>query len=136
MKAKFFNSFNVAVLALSLLALIPLAKAEGLPQVREVVVGVSDVFVPGGFDSDADAYVVVSGLFPNGCYRWKGADVSSVDAMTHEIQSKAAVSQGMCIMVLVPFSKEIRLGKLQSGTHTLRFLNGDGTYLERNLKIE
>ncbi len=129
--------FNMAVLALSFVGFSTIANAEGdVPQTREVTIGVSDAFIPGGFDSEADAFVVVSGLFPNGCYRWKGGEVANTDAMTHEIRSKAVVSQGMCLMVLVPFSKEIRLGKLNSGTHTLRFVNGDGTYLEKSLKVE
>lgn len=105
-------------------------------QEKEVQVGISDVFVPGGFDSNSDAFVVASGIFPNGCYRWKGANVNHVDRFTHEVKSSATVSQGMCLMVLVPFSKEIRLGKLDAGKHTLRFLNGDGTYLDKSLNIE
>jgi len=109
---------------------------DQLPATKEVAVSVSDVYVPGGFDSDADAFVVANGMFPNGCYRWKGADVTNIDALNHEIRSTATVSQGMCIMVLVPFTKEIRLGKLSSGNHTLRFLNGDGTYLEKTLSVE
>lgn len=113
-----------------------IASADEIPSVREVVVGVSDVFVPGGFDSEADAYVVVSGIFPNGCYRWKTAQVKHTDALNHEIVSKADVSQGMCLMVLVPFTKEVRLGKLVSGTHRLKFLNGDGTYLEKTVNVE
>jgi hypothetical protein len=39
-------------------------------------------------------------------------------------------------MVLVPFNKEVKLGKLNAGKHTLKFLNGDGTYLEKTLTIE
>jgi hypothetical protein len=103
---------------------------------KDVAIGLNEVYVPGGFDSSADAYVVASGLFPNGCYSWKGADVKHVDTFNHEIQPYATVSQGMCIMVLVPFSKEIRIGKLASGTHTLKFLNGDGTYLQKTMSIE
>lgn len=137
MKTKFFNSLNVAVVALSLLAFNQFAQAdEPTPQTRDVVISVSEVFIPGGFDSEADAFVVASGMFPNGCYRWKAAEVKNLDALTHEVQSTATVNQGMCIMVLVPFSKEIRLGKLQTGNHTLRFVNGDGTFIERTLKIE
>lgn len=137
MNTKFLNSLNVAVVALSLFAVSPFVQAEEpSPQTRDVVISVSDVFIPGGFDSEADAFVVASGMFPNGCYRWKGSEVKNVDAMTHEVQSTATVNQGMCIMVLVPFSKEIRLGKLQTGNHTLRFLNGDGTFLERTLQVE
>ena len=109
---------------------------QQLPDVKEVQIGINDVFVPSGFDSNSDVYVVTNGIFPNGCYRWSRADVKHTDAFTHEVRSSAAVSQGMCIMVLVPFSKEVRLGKFDVGKHTLRFLNGDGTYLEKSLKIE
>ncbi len=137
MNTKILKSLNLATMALSLFAFNQFAQAEGTTaQTREVIVGVSDVFVPGGFDSESDAYVVANGMFPNGCYRWKGSDVVNVDTSTHEIKSTAVVTQGMCIMVLVPFSEEIHLGKLQSGSHTLRFLNGDGTFLERSLKVE
>ncbi|MBC7370073.1 MAG: hypothetical protein H7326_00820, partial [Bdellovibrionaceae bacterium] len=81
------------------------------PTTKDVAIGANEVYIPGGFDSEADAYVIASGLLPNGCYKWKTADVKHVDAMNHEIQPMATVSQGMCIMVLVPYSKEIRLGK-------------------------
>lgn len=103
---------------------------------REVVVGVSDAFVPGGFDSEADAYVVVSGIFQNGCYSWKRGDVTNKSEFEHEIRSIATVSQGMCLMVLIPFQKEVKLGKLPSGKHALRFMNGDGTYMEKSLVVE
>jgi hypothetical protein len=109
---------------------------DSLPAVREVTVGVSDVYIPGGFSSETDSFVVANGIFPNGCYRWKGAEVKHVDALNHEIQSKALVSQGMCLMVLVPFTKEIRLGRLSTGQHKLKFINGDGTYLEKSLTVE
>jgi len=112
------------------------AQPQGLPATKEVVIGISDAYVPGGFDSEADAYVVANGIFPNGCYRWKGAEVKDVNAFNHEVTSTALVSQGMCIMVLIPFTKEIRLGKLQSGEHHLKFLNGDGTFVEKTMKIE
>lgn len=106
------------------------------PAEKEVQVGISGAFVPGGFDSSSDAYVIVNGVFQNGCYKWKRADISSKDSFTHEIRSIAAVTQGMCIMVLIPFQKDVRLGQLQQGKHTLRFLNGDGTYLEKSLVVE
>lgn len=103
---------------------------------RLVQVGISDVFVPAGFDSNSEVYVVASGVFPNGCYRWSHAEVSHREKNVHEVRSMANVSQGMCIMVLVPFSKPVKLGKFSPGKHTLRFVNGDGTYLEKNLAIE
>lgn len=120
----------------SIIALNFNAMANGTPASKDVVIAVNDVYVPGGFDSTADAYVVVSGIFPNGCYKWKGSEVKDVTPFEHEITSTGAVSQGMCLMVLVPFSKDVRLGKLSAGKHTLRFLSGDGTYLEKTLAIE
>ncbi len=107
-----------------------------VPAEREVQVGISGAFIPGGFDSASDAYVIVNGVFQNGCYKWKRADINSKDGFTHEIRSIAAVTQGMCIMVLIPFQKDVRLGQLQAGKHTLRFLNGDGTYLEKSMVVE
>lgn len=110
--------------------------AIAAPTTKEVAIGLTDVYVPGGFDSDADTYVVASGLFPNACYTWNRAEVKHVDTFNHEVRTFAHVSQGMCIMVLVPFTKEIRLGKLASGDHSLKFLGGDGTYIEKVMHIE
>lgn len=120
----------------AIVATASISLAEEQPTQKEVPVGLSAVFVPGGFDSNSDAYVVASGVFPNGCYRWSRAESVDRDGFTHEINSKAIVTQGMCIMVLVPFQKDIRLGKLAVGKHTLRFMNGDGTYFEKSLQIE
>lgn len=127
-------------LILSLAALLTLstgfAAANAGQETKEMMVGISDAYVPGGFDSDSDAFVVVNGIFPNGCYRWSRADVTHEAANLHEIRNYAKVQSGMCIMVLVPFTKEVHLGKLTAGTHKLRFLNGDGTYLEKQLTVE
>jgi hypothetical protein len=110
--------------------------SENQPPAKEVVIGLNDVYVPAGFDSEADAYVIVNGIFPNGCYRWSSAEVKNDGQFNHEVKSKAMVSQGMCIMVLIPFTKEVRLGKLASGDHKLKFVNGDGTWIEKTLKVE
>ena len=135
MKSNQLMKMSLAAVSALILGL-SVAKAGDQPQYKEVQVGISDAYIPGGFDADADAYVVASGVFPNGCYRWSRAEVNNKDLYTHEIKSVANVEQGMCIMVLVPFTKEIRLGKLQTGKHALRFLNGDGTYLEKSLVVE
>ncbi len=103
---------------------------------KEVQIGVSSAFVPGGFDATSDAYVVISGVFQNGCYRWSRAEVTNVDSFNHEIKTMATVTQGMCIMVLVPFQKDIALGKLDTGKHSLKFVNSDGTFLEKTMSVE
>lgn len=109
---------------------------QSAPVEKEVQIGINGVYVPGGFDTASDVFVVVNGIFQNGCYKWKRADVDHKDNFSHEIKSVASVSQGMCLMVLIPFQKEVRLGKFSAGKHTLRFENGDGTYLEKSLIVE
>lgn len=104
--------------------------------VKDNIISISSVHIPSGFDSDADTFIVVSGVYPNGCYRWKEAKIENASEYQHNITAIGTVSQGMCIMVLVPFTKEIHLGKLVSGTHNLRFLDSDGTYFEKELVVE
>lgn len=111
------------------------ALAEDL-NVKEVAVSVNDAYIPSGFDSNSDAYVVVNGLFPNTCYSMSGAKVASKSATEHEVQTMAKVKPGICIRVFVPFNKEISLGHLSAGKHTVRFLADDGTYFEKVLVVE
>ena len=106
------------------------------PAQKEVVVSIADAYVPGGFDSTSDVFVVVNGIFPNGCYKWARADVTHPSQFVHEVRSIANVSQGMCLMVLIPFTKEVHVGQIGAGDHKIRMMNGDGTYLEKDLSIE
>lgn len=103
---------------------------------KDVVVAVSNVFVPGGFDSNSESYVVINGMFPNGCYKFKNSQINNVSTYVHEVTTMASVSQGMCIQVFVPYSTDVKLGKLQSGTHTLKFMSNDGTFLQKELVVE
>jgi hypothetical protein len=104
---------------------------------HEQIIGVSEAFVPGGFSSETEAYVIASGLFPNSCYHFSRSEVNSGNGgFTHEIRLYATVSEDLCLMVLVPYQQEVRLGKLATGEHILRFINGDNTYFERKLIIE
>lgn len=129
MKLSILMSLVVALCAFNV-------SAEEVPA-KEIVIGIHDAFVPGGFDSESDVYIVASGLFPNSCYSWQAAKVTTdKQANITEVKATALVSQGMCLMVLVPFSKEIHLGVLGSGEHKVRFMAGDGTYLEKTISIE
>lgn len=129
-------SFKSLCLLAALLVGPTFSMAAQAPAEREIQIGVNDAYIPSGFDSNSDVYVVVNGIFPNSCYRWKRAEVQNTDTFTHEIKTFATVSPGMCLMVLVPYTKEVRLGKFASGKHTLRFVNGDGTYMEKSMAIE
>lgn len=103
---------------------------------REVQVAINSVYIPSGFDRNSEVYVVIHGIFQNGCYKWKRSEVSHSSDLDHEVKAFASVTPGMCIMVLMPFQKEVRLGRFVPGDHKIRFVNGDGTYLEQDLKIQ
>ncbi len=106
------------------------------PPSKEVVIGISEVYVPVGQKSGSEVYVIASGVFPNGCYQWGEASVNSKSSHHHEVKVTAQVTQGMCIMVMVPFSKEIQLGRLEPGEHTVQFYSGDGTFLEKIVEVQ
>ena len=127
---------NFMLAALISFGFFSTAGAETPAASKQVLIGISDAFVPSGFDSNSDAYVVARGVYPNGCYRWDRSEIQHVSATVHEVRTYATVQQGMCLMVLVPFTRDIQLGRLARGSHQLRFISGDGTYLEKNLKVE
>ena len=105
--------------------------------VKEVTMAVNDVFIPEVVERGKDAKIVLSGMFPNSCYRWSRAQVVTSQDTFHEIKAMASVTVNtMCLMVLVPYSKELNLGQLTPGEHTLRFVSGDDTYFERKLIVQ
>lgn len=110
--------------------------AGAVPASQDLIISINDAFIPSGFDTGSDAFVVISGLMPNGCYHYKGSTVKNVSTTVHEVTATATVSSGMCPMVILPYSRDVQLGKLVSGDHTVRFLNGDGTYWEKHLTVE
>ena len=122
------------LLIIGILLAMPFANAEEV-KTSEVYLAINEVFIPDAAKANGDSYVVVNGMFPNSCYSWKGPQITNKSAVEHEIRLVATVRQTMCLMVLVPFSREVVLGPLTSGTHTLRFVNGDGTYFERTMSV-
>lgn len=103
---------------------------------KEVNIAVNDVFVPSYVNQGEDARIVLSGTLPNGCYRYNRAEVRHATPFIHEIKAIATVTTNtMCLMVLVPFSKEVNLGALDAGTHVLRIIAGDDTYFEKTLVV-
>jgi len=128
------KTYIIAVVILLLSSFPSLAKES--PLNNEVQANVNSVFIPGPFGTNADVYVIVRGLFQNSCYAWSRAEIRNLDYFNHEVKIFATVTQSPCVMVLIPFENEVRFGKLLTGEHKLRFINGDGTYLEDALTVD
>jgi len=126
---------SIILISALILTSLPL-QAQDIPS-KESVVGINSAFIPGGFDSSSDVYAIVSGIYPNSCYSWQRADVEPTDSQNViRVTAVASVTQGMCMMVLVPFQREVLIGTLPVGDYTLRFSNGEGTYFDEALSIE
>ncbi|MGK5085400.1 hypothetical protein WDW37_19100 [Bdellovibrionota bacterium FG-1] len=129
-------SLSVLASVLASVSASVLADDQDQDQDLEVNVGVSSVFVPSGFDSNSDVAVIANGIFPNSCFQWSRAEVSRNPEGVIEVHPMAKVRAGMCLMVLMPYVTEISLGKLERGEHWVRFIGGDGAYLEKKIVIE
>lgn len=125
-------------LFLSLLCLAATATAHAEDIItKDVNIAVNDVFVPSTINANEDAKIILSGIMPNGCYRYSRAEVRHADAYTHEVKAIATVTTNtMCLMVLVPFSREVNLGRLTAGQHVLRVIAGDDTYFEKAINVQ
>lgn len=106
------------------------------PKARDLVLSPVSAYVPSGFDSGSAAFIVVNGMFPNSCYKIKESKVDHVGPALHEVRTIATVTEGLCLTVMIPYSKEIQLGKLNAGSHEIRVMGGDGTYFAKSLVIE
>ena len=103
---------------------------------REIPIEAKEVFITGSFSPNNDPYVIVSGDFPDGCHRWSRAEVLHKSERLHEVILYGVVSNSKCLMVDTPFIKEVRLGRLAPGEHTVRFFNVDGSFFERQLIVD
>lgn len=105
-------------------------------QAKVVMLNVNSAYVPDNNKSADESYVVVSGTFNNGCYRWSHSTVKDPDQkQVIEVRNYATVDQGNCIMVLIPYQNKVVLGKLARGEYQVRIMNGDGTFFDRPLTV-
>lgn len=126
----------VPLLAFAALVLAGPQAFANAGDIHEKVVPINDVYIPSSFDAGTEPYVVVQGMFMNTCYSLKRVDVKAIDSLTQEISTVANVKEGMCFGDITPFHKEVPLGRLSTGDHVIRFLHGDGTFMEKHLKID
>jgi hypothetical protein len=105
---------------------------------REVVVNVNEALVPSSVDAyREDVKVQISGFFNNTCYSFNRVMTTQEKSTnTYVVQTVADVQSGHCLMVLVPFMKEVNLGTFEPGVFTIRFMNGDNTFFEKKVVAE
>jgi hypothetical protein len=127
---------KIKILIATLIALISMTAYAEEVVINQVGVGIMDVYVPSSLKADADAYVVVNGLFPNTCYSLNRVEVSHTSQFAHQIRTVADVRSGICYRVLVPFNQEVQLGKLKAGNHALIFVADDGTSFEKTIVLK
>lgn len=104
---------------------------------KEVQVSINDALVPSKVKAYENVKAVISGLFSNGCYKYSRSEVThSANKDLTKVSTFAKVSPGMCLMVLVPFTREVDLGSYEPGEYKIRFVNGDETYMEKRIIAE
>lgn len=106
-----------------------------LTTTKKVVVAVQDAYFVKQ-DNKSTSSFVVNGLFPNSCYSVAGIKVDHEEDLLHTVRLYANVQQGVCMMVLIPFTVEGHLGPLSPGSHTVKFVSGDGTSFVKTVLIK
>ncbi len=115
------------------------AQAQAIPRnpVQKEFASVTSVFVPGGFGTESDIYVIARGVFPNGCYSWSHGELEHLNEFSHVVKPIANVIVGSyCTMALVPFEVEISLGRFAAGRHDVQFKNADGSVIQSVVDVE
>ena len=120
------NIFRVAPLVVALVGIQ--AGAAPLPTEQTLMwVPVTHVFSPLGADSNDNTQVVLSGYFPNLCYKSPRSEVQIV-GRTIKISLKALVDpRAGCARVIVPILETVSLGVLTPGDYQISVNAASGT---------
>ena len=86
---------------------------------------VEKIYIPHGFDSNDNVQVIMSGTFPNSCFK-TGLTGSSVDLQSNTVLvwAKSYDYSGaghICTQALVPFIQEVNIGILPPGKYKVKF---------------
>ena len=77
------------------------------------------LFVPVGFDSNDEIMLVLDGYLPNTCYRLTQPAITGLGTKHISLQPLAYIAAGNCLPFAVPFTQEVRLGRLDAGDYTV-----------------
>lgn len=98
-----------------------LDEGDTISDVQEVPADVKAVFTPKGFDTNDNAELVVSGAYPNSCYRVGRTEVT-VDKENKTVDVTVLsnfLSNQFCLQIYVPFTQTLSLGVLDKGDYTV-----------------
>ncbi len=103
---------------------------------RKVAAPIDEVFSPVGFDSNDNGQVIVTGHFPNLCYKSPSAKVK-VNGKKIEVKVEALYNaQGVCAEMVVPFMQVVELGLLDRGDYKIVVNKGSSTVKSSELHVD
>ena len=111
----------------ALMAMANVARAEG-SKPEKIRVTPDHMFAPTGFDDNDNAQIVLSGAFPNTCYK-AGQVSAQVDEASRQIRVKNEAyffDSSWCLFVMVPWMQTVNLGTVPAGEYEVVFEQDDG----------
>ena len=105
---------------------------------KTVMVPTDDLYIPKGFDSNDSAEVIVTGHFPNLCYKSPKATVTMDEKGKVKVKVEALYygEDQMCAEVIVPFVETVELGVLDKGRYQVEVNLGTAYEQKADLFIE
>jgi len=98
--------------------LLVLASSAALANPIIIDAPVDHLFVPEGFDNNDNVEFVVTGVFPNPCYKRNKVVVDVVgDVIDVKVSAIASEDDQACPDMIVPFKEVVSVGNLQSGDY-------------------
>lgn len=114
------------------------ASLAGHSKYEEVQVGVENVFVPKGFDSNDNVEIVVNGDLPNTCYLRPHGEVKVVNQrVIVEMKATKVTDRNVgCIEALVPYVVAVPLGALAEGVYDIVINVGSDVEQNRVIRVD
>jgi len=117
-----FAIFSLAVLgATSTIAHAQFRQKTFETLAQEINAPIENVFIPMGFDSNDNAEVVISGTFPNSCYKM-GKTTHGFNEVEKNIYIKVSayhIKSDYCLTMNIPFLQVVPLGTLGAAKYPI-----------------
>tara|TARA_Y100001935_G_C17281084_1_gene497534 strand:- start:350 stop:757 length:408 start_codon:yes stop_codon:yes gene_type:complete len=91
-----------------------------------VEIGIAEFLIPDDLKSSEDALILIrSTTPPGGCRKWAGYSVTHMSDFVHSMKAFSTF-KNQCFSQMAFFVKEVDMGQLKPGTHTIKYLNSHG----------